>query len=325
MNLQAIRKGDRRALSRLLTAVENQRGSVAGLLSELYQAAADSTVIGVTGPPGSGKSALVASLAGQFRQRGQKVAIVAVDPTSPFSGGAILGDRIRMRVLSGDDGVFIRSMASRGNLGGLAWRTQDVARVLAAAGYPHIIIETVGAGQSEVEIAALAHTTIVVQAPGTGDDVQAFKAGILEIADILVVNKSDLPGAERTKHALQAMLEIGRVTMTEDHDRPRWTPPVIATSALRNSGIEQLATAIDAHRKYLKTQGMLEHKQAAQLKAEFMQRLRETLLRRLFDTMPEDELAGIIGSVSQQRIDPQQAVDDLLDTYEIHQRLNDMI
>ena len=299
MNLEAIRKGDRRALSRLLTAVENRRDSVAGQLSELYQAAADSTVIGVTGPSGSGKSALVASLARQFRQRGQKVAIVAVDPTSPFSGGAILGDRIRMRVLSGDDGVFIRSMASRGNLGGLAWRTQDVARVLAAAGYPHIIIETVGAGQSEVEIAALAHTTIVVQAPGTGDDVQAFKAGILEIADILVVNKSDLPGAERTKHALQAMLEIGRVTMTEDHDRQHWTPPVIATSALRDSGIEQLATAIDAHRNYLKTQGMLEQIQAAQLKAEFMQRLRETLLRRLFDTMTEDELAGIIGSVSQ--------------------------
>ena len=320
MNLEAIRKGDRRALSRFLTAVENQRDSVAGQLSELFQAAADSTVIGVTGPSGSGKSALLASLARRFRQRGQKVAIVAVDPTSPFSGGAILGDRIRMRVLCGDDGVFIRSMASRGNLGGLAWRTQDVTRVLAGAGYPIVIVETVDAGQSEVEIAALAHTTIVVQAPGAGDDVQAFKAGILEIADILAVNKSDLPGAERTKLALQAMVEIGRVTLTEDHDLPRWTPPVIATSAPKNSGIERLATAIDAHRNYLKTQGLLEQKQVAQLKAEFMQRLGETLRRRLFDTMTEGELAGIIGSVSQRRIDPQQAVNNLLGKYEIHQR-----
>ncbi len=319
MSLRNTLHADRRALSRFLSRVENQRDSVAAQLAELYHAASDSIVIGVTGPPGSGKSALVTALTKLLRERDLKVAIVAVDPTSPFSGGAILGDRIRMRELAGDDGVFIRSMASRGQLGGLAWRTQDIARVLAAAGFERVIVETVGAGQSEVDIVNLAHTTLVVQAPGAGDDVQAIKAGILEAADILVVNKGDLPGAERLLSALKTMLEMGHPTKTAD-DEALWMPPVIAASALKSTGIEELARAIDAHVRHLQSHGLQNVHQRNQLRAEFMAKLRESVLRRVIDSTTDDELAGIIERATKQRIEPQQAVDRFLDSFEIHRK-----
>lgn len=320
MSLPDILHGDRRALARFLSRVENQRESVAQQLAELYHAASDSIVIGVTGPPGSGKSALVTALTKLLRERDLKVAIVAVDPTSPFSGGAILGDRIRMRELAGDDGVFIRSMANRGHLGGLARRTQDVARVLAAARFERVIVETVGAGQSEIDVVNLAHTTLVVQAPGAGDDVQAIKAGILEAADILVVNKSDLPGAERLLRALRTMMEMGHPAKTAADVEALWMPPVLAASALKGAGIQELARAIDAHGCHLRSHGLLMAHQRNQLRAEFMERLRESVLRRVIDSIADDELAGIIERATRQRIEPQQAVDRFLDSFEIRRK-----
>jgi LAO/AO transport system kinase len=303
-----------------LTRVENQRETVAAQLAQLYHTATDSFVIGFTGPPGSGKSALVTAYARSLREVNLKVAIVAVDPTSPFTGGAILGDRIRMRELAGDEGIFIRSMASRGQLGGLAWRTRDIVRVLAAAGFERVIVETVGAGQSEVEVARLAHTTIVVQAPGAGDGVQAIKAGILEAADILVVNKSDLPGADRVVRRLRAVLEMGHPTKSAIDDEALWMPPVIAASALVGTGIDDLAGAIDRHRCHLRAHGLLLAQRQTQLRAEIVERLRESAFRRVIDSISDEEFAGIIADATQQRIEPQQAVDRFLDSFVIRRR-----
>ena len=209
---QSVLDGSRRALARALTAVESESPDAPALLAALYPHTGKAWVVGITGAPGTGKSSLVTALALAYRKLGQTVGIVAVDPTSPFTGGAILGDRIRMRDLSGDSGVFIRSMATRGSLGGLAHTTRDLVRVMDAAGFDIILVETVGAGQSEIEIVRMAHTTIVVEAPGLGDDVQAIKAGILEIADILVVNKADRPGTDNAVRVLRAMLELGHPT-----------------------------------------------------------------------------------------------------------------
>ena len=204
----AVAAGDRRALARLLTQIENGAPEAEAALAALFAHTGRAHLIGITGPPGSGKSSLVSALAKVYRQAQLSVGIVAVDPSSPFSGGAILGDRIRMRDLAGDSGVFIRSMASRGSLGGLARATADVARALDAAGFDRVLIETVGAGQTEVEIARAAQTTVVVEAPGLGDDVQAIKAGLLEVADVLVVNKADQPGADAAVRALRASLDL---------------------------------------------------------------------------------------------------------------------
>ena len=210
---QAVLNGDRLALSRLLTQVENDAPEGRAALIELFPHTGKAHLIGVTGAPGTGKSSLVNQLALYYRKtENKRVAILAVDPSSPFTGGAVLGDRVRMRDLAGDSGVFIRSMATRGSLGGLAQSTANMAQVFDAAGFDVIIIETVGAGQSEVDVARLAHTTLVVEAPGLGDDIQAIKAGILEIADILVVNKADRPGVENTEKALRSMLELAHPT-----------------------------------------------------------------------------------------------------------------
>src|SRR5262245_55127195 len=207
--VEAVLKGSRRALAKLLTLIENRHPDAQAALAELYPHTGKAWIVGVTGAPGTGKSSLVNALTKVLREQGKTVAIVAVDPTSPFSGGAILGDRIRMNDLSGDKGVFIRSMATRGSLGGVASATRDVVRVLDAAGFDYVLVETVGAGQSEVDIVRTAYTTLVIEAPGLGDDVQAIKAGILEIADILVVNKADRSGADQTVRSLKAMLELG--------------------------------------------------------------------------------------------------------------------
>ncbi|HVO70181.1 MAG TPA: methylmalonyl Co-A mutase-associated GTPase MeaB, partial [Aggregatilineaceae bacterium] len=224
--VQETLSGNRHALARLITWVENRAPQAQGALTLLYPHTGHAYLVGITGAPGTGKSTLVNALTRTLRARDHTVAIVAVDPTSPFSGGAVLGDRIRMGDLAGDRGVFIRSMANRGSLGGLAATTGDVISVLDAAGFDYMLIETVGAGQSEIDIARTAYTTIVVDAPGLGDDVQAIKAGILEIADIIVVNKADRPGVQNTVRALRAMLDLGhRLQAVLHHGLHRDTPP----------------------------------------------------------------------------------------------------
>src|SRR3990170_4404266 len=264
--VSSVLSGERPALARLLTQVENNSPEGLEALDELFPRTGKAHLIGVTCAPGTGKSSLVNQLALHFRQPTngrRRVAVVAVDPTSPFTGGAVLGDRVRMRELSGDDGVFIRSMATRGSLGGLAAATAGLVQALDAAGYELIFIETVGSGQSEVEIAKLVHTTLVVEAPGLGDDVQAIKAGILEIADILVLNKADRPGVEAAERALLGMLKLGHpvVRSLGHHGRTEksgaaeadlaakdeWIPPIRRTVATEGKGIAELAAAIAGH------------------------------------------------------------------------------
>ena len=317
MSVERILAGDRRALARFLTAVESDRAAVSAELAKLIPHA-KAAILGLTGAPGVGKSALVTALTSELRRRERQVAIIAVDPSSPFSGGAILGDRIRMRALSGDRGVFIRSMASRGRLGGLAWTTRDFVRVLSAAGFDDVIIETVGAGQSEVEIAHMAETTVVVVAPNAGDSVQAMKAGILEIGDILVVNKSDLPGAQQTAGSLRSMLALNHPSKPLPPDLPPWSPPVLCTSALKETGIDELADALAAHRRYLENHGLLALWRERQIRAELEARLKETVVHRLFSSA---ELAGIIKRIAAGEVDPQTAVDALLDQHSSNRSL----
>jgi LAO/AO transport system kinase len=328
--VRAIRS-NRRELSRLLTRIENNRASAE--LAALYPYTGQAHLIGVTGAPGTGKSSLVNALARHYRSQGRIVGIVAVDPTSPFTGGAILGDRIRMRDLSGDPGVFIRSMATRGSLGGLASTTGDLVRALDAAAFDIIMIETVGAGQSEVDVARTAQTTIVVEAPGLGDDVQAIKAGILEIADIIVVNKADRPGVENTVRALRAMLDLGhraervlhhgrlvtRAAGAQDSlpDETRsWQIPIIQTVALDNTkGIVELESALTSHRDYLRDSGTLKAREHARIEVEIADRLREALLSRLLGQADPALLADLIEQVAARRLDPATAASQLLSSY----------
>jgi LAO/AO transport system kinase len=319
--LTAIR-GSRRALARLLTRIENQ--DAAPELAALYPHTGHAHLVGVTGAPGTGKSSLVNALARHYRQAGQTVGIIAVDPTSPFSGGAVLGDRIRMRDLAGDPGVFIRSMATRGSLGGLARPTGDAARALDAAGFDLVLVETVGAGQSEVDIARMAHTTLVVEAPGLGDDVQAIKAGILEVADVLVVNKADRPGVENAVRALRAMLDLGhraekvlhhgglmQVESVVSEDRA-WQPPIAQTVSTTGAGVPELAAHIAAHRAYLHDSGALAARERMRIETEIAERLREALLARLLRQAGPGELAELVGRVAERKLDPGSAVQTLI-------------
>ncbi len=240
------RSGNRRSLARLLTEIENRTPAGEEALRVLYPSAGAAHLVGVTGAPGSGKSTLVAALVGAAREQGRPVAVIAIDPSSPITGGAILGDRVRMQAYASDSDVFIRSMASRGHSGGLAASTVAAAAVMDASGFPLIFIETVGTGQSEVEVAAIADTTLVVQAPEMGDEVQAIKAGLLEVADIVVVNKSDRPGADRTAAQLRAMLTVGAQHDRARGDRPTpKRPDVMLASALTGAGVADLLAALD--------------------------------------------------------------------------------
>lgn len=326
--VQPVLEGNRRALARLLTWVENEHLGVEQTLAALYPHTGRAWVIGITGAPGTGKSTLVNALAKAYRAQGKTVGVLAVDPTSPFSGGAILGDRIRMRDLSGDSGVFIRSMATRGSLGGLARTTRDAIRVLDAAGFERILVETVGAGQSEVDVALAAETTLVVEAPGLGDDVQAIKAGILEIADVLVVNKADRPGAINTVKSLKAALELGhpaaRTQVVAHHGQllrveadgggreSFWMPPIVETVAVDNKGIDELAAAIERHRHYLNEAGMLTHLKRQHIEIELYNRLREALMARLLRTVPDTLLADVIERIQSRTLDPHTAVEMVL-------------
>ena len=332
----AIRNGDRLALSRALTAVENGTAEGQALHSALFPFSGQAHLVGVTGAPGTGKSTLVNQLAKALRQSEDgiplpKIAIIAVDPTSPFTGGALLGDRIRMQDLAGDKGVFIRSMASRGALGGLAHNSAAFATLLDAAGFDLILIETVGAGQAEVDIARLAHTVVVVEAPGLGDDIQANKAGILEIADILVVNKADRPGAENTARALQAMLELGRSRGSslptagkhrrqEIHtdqsegspDLTAWVPPVLLTSATEARGIRPLADNILRHRKYLHSTGLWQVKETYRFRRDMQALIKDSLVERWRQNLNEGQFEAILKEVIERKISPIEAAQSLL-------------
>lgn len=318
--------GDRRALARLISRVENDGDEAVTVLGTLYPHTGQAHIVGVTGAPGTGKSTLVNELAKAYRTAKVRVGIVAVDPTSPFSGGALLGDRIRMRDLSGDPGVFIRSMASRGNLGGLARATADVVKVLDAAGYPTILVETVGAGQSEVEIARTAHTTLVVEAPGLGDDVQAIKAGVLEIADILVVNKADREGAEHTKRALQMMLDLGTNQSVRHHHQMMvaegetavsatekdWRPIICSTVAVSGQGVPELMQAIENHHHYLRESGEWAKREHARAAAEFDRLLRDQLVSNILARIGAQAMERALSQVVTREKDAHAAVADLL-------------
>jgi len=291
--------GERRALARLLTAIESDATGIRELIPSLFNASRGAHLVGITGPPGSGKSTLVNALATVWRRRGRRVGILAVDPSSPYTGGAIMGDRIRMMEHAADLDVFVRSMASRGEPGGLAGTTWIAAAALDAAGYDPVLVETVGAGQSEVEIARLAETTVVVEVPETGDEVQAIKAGLLEVADLIVVNKGDRPGAELAARQLRAMLSSagGRIT--------RQPPAILTTTALSGDGVEALADAIDAHRATARAP-----EQATQRALHQVRRAAAEIGVRAAAAHPDwDEL---VEAVAERRLDPVSAAERLL-------------
>ncbi len=323
---EALLAGEPRALPRLLTLVENEQPEGRQALDELFPHTGKAHILGVTGGTGTGKSSLVNRLALHYRKlpEGQprKVAIIAVDPTSPFTGGAVLGDRIRMGDLFGDKGVFIRSMASRGSLGGLAEATAGLTQVFDAAGFEMVIVETVGAGQSEVEVARLAHTTLVVESPGLGDDIQAIKAGILEIADILVVNKGDLPGVERTERALRMMLGLAhpqrrsfpsRLPVGEaPKDEPIWMPPILRTTALDGKGVPELAQAIDRHAEFLRSSGGWESRERQRIESELEGRLTRTMMKDFHDRLGEEKYCAVVEELVARKLSPGEAVKKLM-------------
>ena len=293
-----------RALARAISVVEDGRPEAPALLAALFPHAGRSLVVGVTGPPGSGKSTLVDRLIALLRREGKTVGIVAVDPTSPFSGGAILGDRIRMRERFLDEGIFIRSMASRGHAGGLARATARVVNVLDALGTDVVLVETVGVGQEEVDVIRVADTVCLVTVPGLGDDIQAIKAGILEIADVLVVNKADRPGADETARDLAQMLSLAK-------DRP-WKTPILRTSAQSGEGLPQLIEAIDKHRAWARQSGEYLERRRGAARAEVEALLREALLRELEGRVGESRLAAAVARVAERSLDPYAAVEELL-------------
>ena len=322
--IESVLNGDRLALSRLLTQVENRTPEGRAVLEALFPHSGKAYLVGVTGAPGTGKSTLVNRLALHFRSQVERVAIVAVDPSSPFTGGAVLGDRVRMKDLSGDSGVFIRSMASRGSLGGLAQTTAGVVQVFDAAGYEIILIETVGAGQGEVDIARLAHTTLVVEAPGLGDDIQAIKAGILEIADILVINKADRPGVEATEKALKSMLDLAhpteRVYQHHGHmpaaqppvdvrnEENLWIPPIQKTVSTDGKGIPELAQQIIKHGEYLRSTGGWVARDHARLASELESILQQALMDRFYAREPRTRYNEVLQQVFERSLSPWRAV-----------------
>ena len=332
--VDGVLAGQRRAIARAITVVENDGPEAWTVLAALHPHTGRAHIVGVTGPPGSGKSSLVNALALHFRRDAspRTVGIIAVDPTSPFSGGAILGDRIRMRDLAGDIGIFIRSMASRGNLGGLARATADAVRVLDAAGFDLVIVETVGAGQAEVDIARTAHTTIVVEVPGLGDDVQAIKAGILEVADVFVVNKADLEGADHAVMALRMMLDLnsggphtvmhhGRLaelvipgTGEEENKKTAgaWRPPILKTVATRREGVAELAEAIVTHRSYLEQSGGLALRECERAAAELETIIQQESLRSVLARTDRARLAALVDQIVRRKMDPYTAGQRLL-------------
>ena len=303
--VSGVRSGERLQVARALTAVEND--AQGKLSASLHPYSGQAHIVGVTGAPGSGKSTLVSAMIAEYRDQDRTVGVVAVDPSSPFSGGAVLGDRVRMGRHSGDAGVFIRSMASRGSVGGLALATGDAVRVLDAAGFDVVIVETVGAGQAEVEIADEAHTTVVITVPGLGDDIQAIKAGILEIADIYCVNKADLPGADRTVSHLKTMLTIGMRGREQD-----WMPPVVRTVATTGDGVEILIQRVDEHAEFLKSGGGWRERERIRAEAELRRRLHTRLVEARLAELGDAGVARIVDRLVSRDLDPAEAVEEIM-------------
>ncbi len=313
---------ERRALARALTRIENGEAAGQDAVRAAWARTGRAHRVGVTGAPGSGKSTLVSALARAWRSSGRSVAILSIDPSSPLTGGAILGDRIRMRELSGDPGVFIRSMASRGAAGGLASAAADAVALLDAHGFDLVVVETVGAGQSEVDVVRLADSVVVVEAPGMGDDVQAIKAGILEIADVLVVNKSDRPGAQKTIAALQAALDLapqshghhGVAASSEEHIHAPdgWSTPVLATAATTGAGVSALIDALKLHHEWLQQSGEAELRRTRRAGHEVLARLREQLMQRALQVVSAEIIAELQASVASGRCTPVDAAHALV-------------
>ncbi len=300
--VERLLDGDRRALGRVVSLIENGAPEARDILAQLHLRGGHAHVVGLTGAPGAGKSTLATQLVRELRRREQRVGVVAVDPSSPFTGGAILGDRIRMQELAGDPNVFIRSMATRGSLGGLATSTRDVVRALDAAGFDTIVIETVGAGQAEVEIVRAAQSVVVVVVPGMGDDIQAIKAGILEIADIFVVNKADRPGADQTAAELRMLLSL------DEHRHERaWRPPILKTVASSGEGVPALADALADHARYLRESGQLATRGSRQAGSEMLALLNQALLERLQACVPAEEWEQLVADVVERRTNPYSA------------------
>ena len=300
-----VLSGDRRALTRVLTLVENGRAEGREALRDLFSSSGRAHIVGITGPTGSGKSTLAGALAREYRKRGRSLGIVAVDPTSPFSHGAILGDRIRMQDLTADPEVFIRSMATRGALGGIAATTGDVVTVLDAFGKDIVLVETVGAGQDEVEIADTAHTTVVINVPGAGDDMQAIKAGILEIADVLVINKADRPGAESVFKQLHIYTDLQR--------QEGWNVPIIKTIAHKDQGIVELLDAIEEHREYLARSGRLEQMLRHRARRQLLAVAQSILLSRVLDGAGgAARVEELVEAIAGREMDPHSAAELLI-------------
>ena len=301
------REGDARAVGRLISLVENGSSQLRTAMTALAPHVGHARVIGLTGSPGVGKSTTTAALVAAFRGRGDRVGVLAVDPSSPFSGGALLGDRVRMQDHATDNGVYIRSMASRGHLGGLAWTTPQALRVLDAAGCDVVLVETVGVGQAEVEVASLADTTLVLIAPGMGDSIQAAKAGILEIADVFVVNKADREGADATARDLRHMLSLAEGRHVED-----WQPPIVKTVASRGEGIDELMAALDKHQGWLEQSGRLDARRRIRA-ADEIEAIAVTALRtRIGDLRGGTLLDELAGQVVAGELDPYSAADQLV-------------
>jgi len=301
--IDQLRSGDTRALSRAISTVENHAPGWSDLLKALFPHGGKACVLGLTGAPGAGKSTLVDHLARHYRKQNRTVGIIAVDPTSPYTGGAILGDRIRMQEHFSDPGIYIRSMATRGSLGGLARTTADVATVLDASGRDLVMIETVGVGQDEVDIVRLADVTVVILVPGMGDDVQTIKAGIMEIADIFVINKSDHQGAERVDREIRTLQSLAT-------RQDGWTPPIVKTVASEGTGIEELAAAIADYETYLQKEGLVLKKSAQNWQERLIEMLRDSMLEKAREHLG-DTVARMAAEVAEHKRDPYTLIEEI--------------
>lgn len=307
--IERMLKGDKRATARLITLVENDEEKAREIVKKIYSNTGRAYIIGITGPPGSGKSTLVDKLIKKARDEGNIVGVIAIDPTSPFTGGALLGDRIRMQRHSTDPGVFIRSMATRGSLGGLAKATNDAIKILDAYGCDIIFVETVGVGQIEVDIVKTADTVVLVTVPGLGDDIQAIKAGLMEIADIFVVNKADKEGAEATMFELELMLDLEK----DKWQKSGWRPPVVSTIAFTNKGVDELWGAINEHMEFLLNSGKIKEKRKFRVREEIKAIVSSKIARKIGEKMGEDDIAVLIEMIAKREIDPYSAADLVLE------------